>query len=237
MKKDNKPLIGIVGKPAILSVDWKYMNISDNIRYSIIKNGGLAIGIVPTSLTLDFNKSDTKDKTELSNQEKKDLLKIIKNCQGIVLQGGLSSAGYETEIVKLAIKNKIPILGICAGFNNIIRAFGGDVYKLKNNKIHNKFGKKYAHFVKIKEGTLLFNILGKEKIRVNSIHTMVANDSDIKGLQISAISEDGLVEAVESTKNNYVLGIKWHPELMVNYSPTMNKIFKKFIDKCRHAKL
>jgi len=50
---------------------------------------------------------------------------LIDKCDGIVIQGGLSSDDYEIKAAKYAIDNDIPILGICAGFNNIIRAMGG----------------------------------------------------------------------------------------------------------------
>ena len=231
---NNKPLIGIVGRPSVSTVDWGYINISEDIRRLVIRNGGLSIGIIPTALEVDFDKNDMEDETQLTFQEKKDLLKIVKNCQGIIIQGGLSSAGYEVQVAKLAIKDKIPLLGICAGFNNIIEAFGGSVYKLKNNKVHNKFGKKYAHFVEIRNNSLLFSLLEKEKIRVNSIHTIVADESDIKGLNVSAVSDDGLVEAVESISDNFILGIKWHPEIMTSYSPIMNNIFERFVKECKN---
>lgn len=73
------------------------------------------------------------------------LYKLLDICDGIILEGGLSSASYEVEAAKYAINNDIPLLGICAGFNNIIRAMGGNVFLIENNLKHNKEDGQYAH--------------------------------------------------------------------------------------------
>lgn len=61
---------------------------------------------------------------------------------------------------------------------------------------------------------------------------MFALDKNIKNLEISAISDDGYVEAVELKRNKFVLGLKWHPELMLEQE-SMNKIFEVFINVCK----
>ena len=154
---------------------------------------------------------------------------LIKKCDGIIIQGGLSSDDYEIKASKYAIDNDIPILGICAGFNNIIRAMGGKVFCM-NNTIHNTEDGRIVHKNIIKENTLLYDVLKKKEVDVNSIHTMFANKEDIKNLEISAYSFDGYVEAVELKNKRFCLGVKWHPELMDDGN--MNNIFKRFIEIC-----
>ena len=51
---------------------------------------------------------------------------------------------------------------------------------------------------------------------------------NIKNLDISAYSEDGYVEAVELRDKRFCLGVKWHPELMLEDEFTKN-LFKEFI--------
>lgn len=50
--------------------------------------------------------------------------------------------------------------------------------------------------------------------------------------RISSISYDGLVESFELDNKKFVIGIKWHPELMLEDIFTDN-LFKKFIEKCK----
>ena len=42
------------------------------------------------------------------------------------------------EIAKYCYENDVPILGICAGQNNIARALGGTTYKISNPEKHDK---------------------------------------------------------------------------------------------------
>ena len=229
-----KPLIGIVSKPNIFCNQELFTQqiIYDGVRNAVLRNGGLAIGLLPTKTVNKFCTSDEKiDESNFSKAELDDLYTLINKCDGIIIQGGLSSDDYEIKAAKYAIHEDIPILGICAGFNNIIRAMGGKVFCI-NNTIHNTEDGSIVHKNTIKENTLLYNILKTKEVGVNSIHTMFANKDDINNLEISAYSEDGYVEAVELKNKKFCLGVKWHPELMIN-DDNMNNIFKYFIDTCK----
>lgn len=232
----NKPIIGIVSKPNKFDIELLQNQIVyEPVRCSILKNECLAIGILPTQETDKFYEDEIKiDKTILTEEEKQDLYRLIDMCDGIILEGGLSSASYEFEVAKYAIENDIPLLGICAGFNNIIRATGGDVFQDKNNVRHNLEDGSIAHKNIIKENTMLFNILKKNEVEVDSLHTFFAKDANIKNLEISAYSDDGYVEAVELKDKKFCLGVKWHPELMTN-DENMNNIFKYFIEVCKRS--
>lgn len=223
-----KSVIGIVGKPSMESDMWHYMEICDDIRYALIKNGALAVGILPTDKKNYFKYDDDLDNFSLSNDEIKDLENLIEKFDGIILQGGLVRNKYEEEIANICIKKDIPIIGICAGFNNLIRALGGKVHR-SDNTFHNQFGSKIAHEVDIFEDSKLFSILKAKKLLVNSIHNFVAKEEDIKGYKIVAkCPVDNTVEAIELEKKRFVMGIKWHPELMDD----MNSIFEEFVKEC-----
>lgn len=235
MKKINKPIIGIISKPNIFCDEELFTQqiVYDGLRCAILKNDGIAIGILPTQAINKFCDTDQLDLTQLSKQELEDLHQLIDMCDGIVLEGGLSSASYEIEAAKYAIEKDIPLLGVCAGFNNIVRAMGGNVFLDGNNEKHNQEDAKYAHENTVTKNSLLYNILNKEQIRVNSIHTMFALEENIKNLDISAFSDDGYVEAVELKNNKFCLGLKWHPDLMIDYDKSMNKIFQAFVEVCK----
>ena len=67
-----KPIIGIIGKvqPQYGEDIWHRIDEVDEIRYLIVKNGGIAIMLLPTEATLKFNDNDIKDDTILSDEEK-----------------------------------------------------------------------------------------------------------------------------------------------------------------------
>lgn len=230
----NKPVIGIVAKPGYKDEHdiWNRMDIVDELRFLVVQNGGIAIVILPTEDTMTFNDNDIKDETKLSEQEIKDLNQIVNMCDGIILQGGLVSCNYEIEIAKKAIELDIPLIGICAGFNNILRAIGTDVIYDKT-KSHDYYDINYRHNVNVIKGTKLWEISEQEKMQVNSIHEMLATQELVKPFAtISSLSDDGFVESFELNNKRFILGIKWHPELMLNEEFT-NELFKRFVGECK----
>ncbi len=224
-----KPLIGIVSKPALEADMWHYMDVVDEIRYVLIKSGALVVGLLPTDERINFKLDEELDSYALSKNELEDLETIIEKLDGVVLEGGLVSNKYEEEVAKICIKKYIPIIGICSGFNNLITSLEGSIH-IDSNVFHNQYGSKIAHEVNIIENSKLYNILGKTKVAVNSIHTCIAYEDEIKEFKVVAKCPlDNTVEAIELENKRFVMGIKWHPELMEK----MSIIFKEFIKECR----
>ena len=61
---------------------------------------------------------------------------------------------------------------------------------------------------------------------VNSRH----NDCIIKtDLNITGLTDDNIIEIIESSKNVFFVGLQWHPESMIDYDIDSNNIFKYFI--------
>jgi len=229
-----KPIIGIIGKvqPQYGEDIWHRIDEVDEIRYLIVKNGGTAIMLLPTEETLKFNDNDIKDNTVLNSEEKNELYRQIDLCDGFILQGGLYSSNYEIEMAKRIIELDKPLIGICAGFNNILRAIGTDVIEDKT-KSHDIYDINYRHSISITKGTKLYDLIKKDEYSVNSIHSMIAPKEKVeKYANISSMSYDGLVESFELDNKKFVVGIKWHPELMLE-DEFPNKLFKEFISKCQ----
>lgn len=229
----NKPIIGIIGKvqPKYDEDLWHRIDEVDEIRYLIIKNGGIAITLLPTEATIKFNDNDIKDEKELDSEEIDGLYRQIQLCDGFILQGGLYSCNYEIEIAKKVIELDKPLIGICAGFNNILRALGSDVI-LDETKTHDIYDNSYRHPIKIEKDTELYKLVKKEEINVNSIHSRVATKELVEPYaKISSYSKDGLVESFEVPNKKFIMGIKWHPELLLNEA-YVDELFKTLIDKC-----
>ena len=89
---------------------------------------------------------------------------------------------------------------------------------------------KYVHEVILLPGKLR-DIVGKDKIMVSSRHSYKIPDSGIHS--ISALSNDGVIEAIENPYCDFNIGLHWHPELMGD-DENSKKIFNKFIDAAEY---
>jgi putative glutamine amidotransferase len=75
----------------------------------------------------------------------------------------------------------------------------------------------------------LRELIGKERIEVNSYHHQGINRI-AEGLEIMALADDGLVEAVYMPNRPYVWAVQWHPEFSLN-DETSKKLFASFVGK------
>lgn len=107
------------------------------------------------------------------------------------------------------VKNNKPVLGICKGLQYINVYFGGTLKQDINN--HNFPTVMHAHKVVCKNNSSLINYYGNT-FMVNSMHHQCI-DKLGKGLNISALSEDNTIEAIE--KKN-LIAVQWHPERLLN---------------------
>ena len=225
-----KPLIGIVSKPYKGQI-WNYIQAVDEIREALIDNGARVISIIPQgdSIENDYENYPNHEDYDLSNKE--DYTSIVDLCDGIVMQGGGVICNYEHLIINYCIEKDIPILGICCGMTNMAFVTGGDVDYSKKEYMkenHLELSGDYKHKVKISEDSLLYKIIGKKELMVNSIHGGIINNSG--KYKVTAYSDDGLIEGLEYTRNKFNMGVQWHPELLRKKDGDENRIFEYFVD-------
>ncbi len=204
-----KPIIGIVGR-----YEKNYIKVNESVKDAVTKCGGIPILIIPTQIKYD---------KELSNEEKKDLINQILLCDGIISPGGSNEYPYDKFICEYCKENSIPMLGICLGMQ--IMASYKNLETTKNNHCFQNL--KYAHKIFINKDTILKYILGNETY-VNSRHK--CKIKDVKNYIISAISDDGVIEAIEDDNS---IGVQWHPEDMIEYDTKQKNLIKYFINICK----
>ena len=88
-----------------------------------------------------------------------------------------------------------------------------------------------SHQVTITPGTKLHQLFG-DRIWTNSYHHQSVKKLG-DGLVISAMADDGIVEAIELKDYPYGLGIQWHPEGMLVAGDNMLPLFQGLADACR----
>ena len=227
-----KPIIGIVSRPLLRDNEVRLDAVNNMSRRTIIKNGGIPLGVLPSQ---DINYYDTLSENipKLTDEEKEDIIKQINLCDGILFQGGNRWYEYDEFILNYVIEHDIPALLICMGMQ-LLNAV--DLYSLNKTPIREEVGghnskDDYVHNVNIKEDSILYRILNKNTIKVNSMHRYAIKETGIA--KEVASTEEGIIEAIEYPDKKFILGLQWHPEKMIDYDEDENKIIKYFIEKAK----
>lgn len=142
---------------------------------------------------------------------------------------------FEIMLIKSALRMNMPVFGICRGIQVLNIACGGSVIQhipaaVKKPLKHSQAAPRdfAIHRVYIDKSSRLAQILKTNEIRVNSFHHQAVG-SPALGFNVSAISNDGVIEAIEHPRYRFVLGVQWHPECMVTKDKASRLLFKAFI--------
>jgi putative glutamine amidotransferase len=176
------------------------------------------------------------------------------SCDGFVLTGGIdvqpafyqndrvdypnttvfneSRDLFEMQVFEYARQQNKPVLAICRGLQLVNIALGGNLIQdlQENGFANHRKGPDgdREHKIEVKPGSLLAQIAGVQQGFVNSAHHQ-GLDQIAEGLNVSAFSEDGVVEAIEYKDANkpFLLAVQWHPERM--QIPSSNLAFSQNI--------
>jgi putative glutamine amidotransferase len=143
----------------------------------------------------------------------------------------------ELGLVGQALDLQIPILGICRGHQLLNVVLGGTLYQdltaqlpqaLEHALVPGRPMESIAHSVTIEADSRLADVLGGVEFGVNSAHHQAVRTPG-EGLRVVARSEDGVVEALEIPDHPFCLSVQWHPEAMLKVNPTMEPLFRAFV--------
>ncbi len=123
--------------------------------------------------------------------------------------------GSELTLARASEQSDLPVLGVCRGMQIMAVAAGGDLWQHLPDMIGSERhapqpGAYGRHEVRIDPSSRLGGILG-ERVDVATYHHQGVGEHP--GLQASAWSDDGLLEAFEDTDASFRLGVQWHPEV------------------------
>lgn len=148
---------------------------------------------------------------------------------------------WEFALIKAALDQGKPILGICRGIQILNVALGGTLYQSLPEQFDG-VGEHFPvetdmcnlyHFITIEKDSLLYALYGG-KLMVNSYHNLAVKDP-ADCFKVVARSEEGVIECVESTEHEFVVGVQWHPEALTDKHTHFVKLFKAHVDACRAA--
>lgn len=155
---------------------------------------------------------------------------ILSICDGLIFQGGSDIHPYHFQILEYAIKNNIPVLGICMGHQIIGLYSQNTTDEQELIKIENHDDKQKKHKIKILPNTNLYKIFGPELI-VNTRHKEAIKKIN-KPFKISALSEDNVIEGIEYIDDNhFVIGVQFHPEDLENTENLYNYFLKEILKR------
>ncbi len=143
--------------------------------------------------------------------------------------------GYELALVRHALALGLPVLGTCRGCQLLNVAMGGTlVPDLGDGAVRHcardRWGES-VHTVSVLEGSLLRTIVGSGVIGVNSLHHQAVAQVG-SGLRAVGWADDGVIEAVEGVGGRRLLGVQWHPELLLA-PPGNAPLFRWLVEEAR----
>jgi putative glutamine amidotransferase len=242
-----RPVIGI-STQTLHSID----GIPEGLPQSVVMNqryyvAAAIAGAVPWLIPLLDDDPDT-------------LREIYERLDGILIPGGVdmdpSTFGeephprlgrvdpardrVEMQLVRWAVEDEKPVLGLCRGLQVINVTLGGTLWQDLEAQLPDAIKHDYfptfgferdhlAHEVRVEKGTRLRRLLEMDRIQVNSMHHQGIRTLSPE-LVASAVAPDGLVEAAESPGGHFLVGVQWHPEVFELTDPHTRHVFREFIE-------
>ena len=140
----------------------------------------------------------------------------------------------EIDWIKKAIRERIPILGICRGAQLINVVMGGSLHqdiRAIRVKTKNRPGLLPTKRVQLDDGSEISAIVGRGQLRVNSLHHQ-AVDRPGEGLRAVGRDLDNIVQAIESESGWPIIGVQWHPEYLL-YLPSQLALFRWLLSQTK----
>jgi putative glutamine amidotransferase len=144
----------------------------------------------------------------------------------------------EVYLMKKALSDKKPVLGVCRGMQllNVLR--GGTLYQdiptdLPGKQNHRRSSverdtEQFAHFLKLDPASKFASIVGDEVLPTNTHHHQAVKTLG-QDLVATAWAEDDIIEALEDKSMPFLLGVQSHPESMTRVEPRWLKLFRALV--------
>lgn len=235
-----RPLIGIstnfltVDSGKFLGMERIYVN--KDYTDAVEKAGGIPLLLPPSSC-------------------RETVVEYLRVCNGFLFSGGgdINPLLYGCEplpkleavhtsldeaqllLIREVLRAGKPLLAICRGAQLLNVALGGTLYQDESERsapslLHSQQAPRADKFhrIALEADSIPGKLFGQE-LYVNSFHHQSIRETG-EGLRVVATAPDGVIEAVEGQNDIFVLGVQWHPEMMLTGSDEMLPLFFAFIN-------
>ncbi|HAV5942724.1 gamma-glutamyl-gamma-aminobutyrate hydrolase family protein [Acinetobacter baumannii] len=230
--------VGYVSELGVSHQEWQL--ISDDYIQAIEQAGGMPI-ILPVTSDIES------------------LQGILARLDGVLFTGGsdvnpryynemphekLGSLEPRRDSHEFALAQKVmrsfsyPVLAICRGYQLVNIVQQGTLYQDIqaqrpisdiNHAMWTSPKHEEIHDVRLIDDSKCYEIFDQRKsIKVNSFHHQGIKDLG-KHLKASAVAPDGMIEAYEMQGGRFVIGVQWHPEMMMD--SYAQQLFQAFVQE------
>jgi len=167
-----------------------------------------------------------------------DLRRVLNFLDGVVMVGGADldprrdgfmlhpsvhlldprREDFDRMLMSEVARRRMPLFGIGVGMQLLNVSQGGNLSlhipedKPRAIPHSDPLDSAHRHALEVVPGSLMERVYGEGEIRVNSMHHMAVDDV-APGFTVTARCPDGVVEAIESTMDDwFALGTQFHPE-------------------------
>lgn len=240
---ERKPLIGVNAdfRPARKDSP-AFCYLCAGYPDSIVKAGGIPVILPPLA-------------------DEDDLSTLLDMLDGVVLIGGADldprrdgfmlhpsvrlldsrREEFDRTLMGQIARRRMPVYGIGVGMQLLNLSQGGNLFlhipeDLPRALPHlDRMDPAHRHALEVEPGTLMERVYGEGEIRVNSMHHMAIDDV-APGFAVTARCPDGVIEAIESTTDDwFAFGTQFHPE-DDSASALDLRIFEEFIQGVTNSK-
>jgi len=147
---------------------------------------------------------------------------------------------FELAVTWAARSRCIPILAICRGAQVLNVALGGSLHmhlpddagdRVEHRRPGSE-GPAASHEIRVARDSVLGRTLAADRVTVNSYHHQAVRKLG-RGLRAVAHADDGVIEAIEGTGPDFVVGVQWHAECMD--AREQSALFEAFVSAARCA--
>ena len=149
------------------------------------------------------------------------------------------------QLIEVCVTRGVPLFGVCRGLQEMNVAFGGSLHpeirelpgrinhrmpRLPTGEIHPDPAVIFAdrHEVRLIPGGVFAGLLGRETIRVNSLHGQGILEPG-KQVVVEGVAEDGTIEAIRiADAPGFALGVQWHAEHDAEGNAVNRTLFEAF---------
>jgi putative glutamine amidotransferase len=145
----------------------------------------------------------------------------------------------ELQLTRWAMEDGMPVLGVCRGMQVINVACGGSLLQDVEHQADRAIKHDYfptqgyqrdflAHEVNVDRESKLGRIYGSQAIMVNSMHHQGIRTLG-EGLAAPVVAPDGLIEGLEGADDAFLVGVQWHPEMLIEQDEGTRRLFSEFV--------